>query len=118
MAHYEESDFSSERVFTAADFKQSYIPVGPKFIESEHVTEYVEDWSACRSPSRARRREKYGHRQHVKRYRKPACYRVGNEFHIHPELMRQMKASIGKRIDRDIEERMRNAIFPGLGSII
>ena len=94
-----------EPIFSYDDFKISYPPIGD-FIESEYVTERVVDWSACRSPSRARRRERMGHKQRVVRFDKPACYQAGDNYYIHPKLLREMKARMAKRIEKTITDQI------------
>ncbi len=76
-------------------------------VETIHaVGELVEDWSRCRSPARAKRRERRGFRQHVRRFNKPACYEANGTFYIHPtlaaDMRKEMKRRIDKRIDNDI----------------
>lgn len=38
---------------------------GVQIIEDRNMVDHVEDWSRVRSPSRARRRLRYGHRQNI-----------------------------------------------------
>lgn len=77
------------------------------------VGEQVEDWSACRSPARARRREKRGFKQHVRRFRKPACYEANGTFFIHPELARELRKEMSRRMDRRIENDLAAALQAG-----
>lgn len=62
---------------------------GMPYYLSAHLTEPVPDgdWSLCRSPSRARRRHKQGHRQHVVWVR-PArhCYVFDGRLYMHPAV--------------------------------
>lgn len=61
---------------------------GMRIIEDASLTDPYEDWSRVRSPGRARRRMKRGHRQNVViRYRPmEVAYRVGNAFVMHPAM--------------------------------
>lgn len=64
---------------------------GVRFIESLYHTEAVEDYSACRSPSRAKRRLKRGIVGRVKVRqvpRKDATSLDGVNFIIHPVTLR------------------------------
>lgn len=81
---------------------------GLSLVETAHATEQCEDWSACRSPSRARRREKRGFKQRVRRWRKPACYQTGDTIFIHPDLAREMRRRMSRQIDNDIAATMMN----------
>lgn len=58
------ADFGREPSFASLAFG------GMTIIETPHAYEVVEDWSDCRSPSRARRRRAQGHRQRVKRVKR------------------------------------------------
>jgi hypothetical protein len=75
----------------------SYGPysAGPRFIESLDMIDYVEDWSSVRSPSRAARRMKQGHRQNVRTIAIPKKEAItmdgGLTFYVHPEMMRELR---------------------------
>ena len=85
----------------------------PRFVESELLVDRVEDWSGCRSPSRARRRHKQGHKQHVVMVDvpKPGAYQIGNEIFIHPFTM----AKVRKALSENVERRMDDAMMGALG---
>lgn len=56
------------------------------------LTVPYEDWSAVRSPSRARRRMKRGHRQRI-RYLQipdPNVFVIAGTIHGHPETIKSM----------------------------
>lgn len=71
---------------------------GLRIIERPDMVDPVEDWSRVRSPSRARRRMKAGHPQHMRIIYVPKkeAYQMGNTLVMHPvmaaELRRQMAA--------------------------
>ena len=73
---------------------------GTKFYTSLYLTITVEDWSGVRSPSRAIRRRRQGHRQNI-RHRivpDPNAYEFGGGLHMHPETLREflrIKAMLG-----------------------
>ena len=67
------------------------IPFGMPIKESIHATELVQDWSKCRSPSRAKRRHAKGIRTRLVEYRKPAGYMVGGTLIAHPEFIKELK---------------------------
>lgn len=71
---------------------------GIRYIESVQATEPAEDWSGCRSISRARRREAQGHRQRVRRYRAPAAYMIGDVLYIHPDLATRLRRETAERL--------------------
>lgn len=82
---------------------------GLDLVESIHATELVQDWSGCRSPSRARRRHARGIKTQLKEFRKPACYRMGGILYAHPEFIRHL----GERMQRDVDNRL-FAAFNGI----
>ncbi len=45
--------------------------MGVRIIENDLLTVLAEDWSKVRSPSRAKRRLKQGHRQRIRHYYRP-----------------------------------------------
>ena len=67
----------------------------PRIVESIHATEPAEDWSRVRSPSRARRR-RHKHRQNIRPWRKPAAFMINGVLHVHPEILRQLRALGGR----------------------
>lgn len=61
------------------------------------MTEPAEDWSRVRSPSRATRRLKQGHRQNIRHWQKPSSkiMNIGGTLHMHPEMLRELKRAAG-----------------------
>ena len=51
----------------------------------------VEDWSGCRSPSRARRRLRMGHPQRMVVRYLPMGIVYGGQLMVHPEILEQME---------------------------
>lgn len=70
---------------------------GIPIIASEHATMEVEDWSGCRSPSRARRRLAQGHPQHMVKRREPCMYLIDGSYFAHPEVLDALR----RRRDND-----------------
>ncbi len=76
-------------------------PFGFRIVTSELVGEQYEDWSAVRSPSRAIRRRRQGHRQRVTvRYR--ACGKVihdklRNTLIVHPGDYHKIAAMLARQ---------------------
>lgn len=70
--------------------------------QSIHATREVEDWSRCRSRSRAERRLKQGHCQNMRVVRRPAAMQIGNEIIVHPEIMSRIR----ERMDQEMQSRM------------
>lgn len=65
---------------------------GMMIVESWHLTIRTEDWSQVRSPGRARRRMKRGHRQRV-RYLdipNPDVFIIAGRIHGHPVTIKKM----------------------------
>jgi hypothetical protein len=64
---------------------------GMDIIPSELAVRKTEDWSDVRSPSRARRRLKQGHRQNIKTVDEPIAIRSGNAIFMHPKLYDELR---------------------------
>lgn len=67
--------------------------------ESIFLTVTHEDWSAVRSPARARRRMKRGFRQNIRRIQvaDPNVYVTGKIINGHPETIKRMIAEMNLR---------------------
>jgi hypothetical protein len=74
---------------------------GLRIVTSDVVGDAYEDWSAVRSPSRARRRRAQGHPQQiVTRYRaNGTCYhdRIHNAIICHPHDYAKIAAAVSVR---------------------
>lgn len=72
---------------------------GLRIIESPHLTEMIEDWSDVRSPGRAARRRRYGHRQRIRYVEVPkrVVLQLGNALVMHPDLARQVRDLVPER---------------------
>lgn len=67
---------------------------GMQIFEDPNMLDIVEDWSAVRSPSRARRRRKKHKQRIVVRYvPKTEAYQVGNRLYMHPEMARKLRTA-------------------------
>lgn len=64
---------------------------GIEIVESLDATKVVEDWSDCRSPSRARRRLKLGHPQRVVKVTVPTIYFLAGRYFAHPVVMQKLR---------------------------
>ena len=66
-----------------------------RIVESLHMVETIEDWSKVRSPSRAVRRRKQGHRQNIVVRHVPRKDAIsidgGRTFMVHPEAMKALR---------------------------
>lgn len=89
----------------------------PRIVQNEFLTVPVEDWSKVRSPSRAKRRMKKGHRQNVRIIYVPSheVYRMAlpgtpETLVMHPEKYKEL----GRKLDKSIKEAMYNAAYSGL----
>lgn len=65
---------------------------GVEIRETLMATEPFEDWSRVRSPARAARRRRQGHRQNIVHRRKPAAYQINGVIFAHPDIVRQLRA--------------------------
>lgn len=72
---------------------------GQKIFACDYLTISVEDWSGVRSPSRAARRLRKGHRQNIvhRTVPDPKGYLIGGAFHMHPETIREFQRQIATR---------------------
>ncbi|WP_262027168.1 hypothetical protein [Microvirga sp. Mcv34] len=72
----------------------------------ETLVNLVEDWSRVRSPSRAARRRRQGHRQNIARVQvpKPDVFMVGNIMVGHPETIAKVLAAASPRPSHGLEE--------------
>jgi hypothetical protein len=72
---------------------------GLTFIQSLHMVTTVEDWPRVRSPSRATRRMRQGHRQNVRILQVPRkdALRHGDKVYIHPETYRELARLIDEQ---------------------
>lgn len=84
---------------------------GMDIVESVYAVKREEDWSRVRSPSRARRRMKRGHRQNVVVTEKPAAYMMNGKLFAHPEFVRalneRLSSDLAKRMDDDMARVLR-----------
>lgn len=74
------------------------IPLGhTRIIEDDKMVDSVEDWSRVRSPGRAARRRRQGHRQNIVITGKPKTHAIsmdgGRTLIMHPEMARQLRAA-------------------------
>lgn len=67
-----------------------------RIIEDPSLVDAIEDWSRVRSPSRARRRLRYGHRQNIDIVGVPKkdVFQIGDTFVMHPAIARELRATL------------------------
>lgn len=70
-----------------------------RIIEDRHMEEAAEDWSEVRSPSRAARRRRRGHRQRIRFIMrpKPDVYRMGDALIMHPDTARSLRLRLAEQ---------------------
>ena len=71
--------------------------IGIRIIEDKNMVDAIEDWSRVRSPGRAARRRRRGHRQNiaVRLVPKPYAYVADDGRAVmHPDIAAQLRASI------------------------
>lgn len=70
-----------------------------RIVESLHMVESVEDWSRVRSPSRAERRRRQGHRQNIDVRLVPRKDAItidgGRSYMVHPTVAKEMQRILG-----------------------
>ncbi len=96
-----------ERTFDYKDLKVSI--AGMNIYEDSLLTETREDWSKVRSPARARRRLKHGHRQNIRIYHvpSPTILQVGESaLYMHPETAKKLRQRINAEIDKSMMKAM------------
>lgn len=64
---------------------------GLNVVSNELCYREEHDWSACRSPSRSKRRHARGIKTRVRVFHKPVAYLHGNMLHAHPTMVAQLK---------------------------
>lgn len=89
-------------------------PPAPVIMETSRLLVIAgEDWSKVRSPGRARRRRKQGHRQNIVTIWKPdpTIYKIDGKMVMHPAIAAQLRAEIAKRQNDDLEKTIANSRF-------
>lgn len=86
---------------------------GSSFVETLQAVRVEEDWSGCRSPSRAKRRHAMGIRTRMVRRERPSCYFVEalNCYYIHPKMMKGFKERLGYDLKRNQESSLYKGIM-------
>jgi hypothetical protein len=75
---------------------------GMELVSSVHMTRTEEDWSKVRSPGRAARRLRQGHRQNIRVLEVPRMDFIsldGKKLIGHPEAIKALNAQIAREID-------------------
>lgn len=69
---------------------------GLRIVESVLMVDRHEDWSRVRSPSRARRRMKYGHPQNIRYYDVPKkeALQMGGTLVMHPLMAAKLRRAV------------------------
>lgn len=78
---------------------------GMRVVEAPHMVQTVEDWSKVRSPSRARRRMRYGHRQNIVYRTEPRMDAItdGHTIYMHPVAIKRLSQLMNNEMDRMAE---------------
>lgn len=74
---------------------------GVRIIEDRHMHDLVPDWSACRSPSRAKRRHRQGKKTRMVLRHVPwkhAFKLPDGSIAMHPDMARELRAKVQDRI--------------------
>lgn len=77
-----------------------------EIVESIYMTKTVEDWSDCRSPSRAKRRMKRGFPQRMRHREVPRTdiMVIDNRYVMHPDTARRLRERIRQSTDKMDED--------------
>lgn len=68
------------------------VPLGSvPLIESHAAYDSIEDWSGCRSISRAIRRAKLGHKQRMVIHTKPKAFMINGVMYAHPVIIAELR---------------------------
>lgn len=72
---------------------------GLRIIEAVNMVEVYEDWSRVRSPGRARRRLRQGHRQNIVQRTRPmpGMMQTGDAIYGHPDTIAKVVRAISER---------------------
>lgn len=74
---------------------------GFRIIEDELLVDTIEDWSGVRSPGRARRRLRQGHRQNIRTVQVPKKGAIaidgGRTFVVHPAVAAELRRQIAAK---------------------
>ena len=88
----------------------------PKLMINDLLVEEYEDWSRVRSPSRAKRRMRSGHRQNVDIKQRPSSRvihdKVNNVMYCHSETYKRMREHIASQMAEFQERQMQSILFP------
>ncbi len=92
---------------------------GVRIIESVHLADPYEDWSRVRSPGRARRRMRQGHRQNVVYGTRPSPTFIQTKEAIfgHPATIRAMTELVAVKIREAMDAALADAIMGGTGGV-
>lgn len=85
---------------------------GIRVIESVHMVEPWEDWSKVRSPSRARRRQRQGHRQNIafRTRPSPGLIQTADTLYGHPETIAKAVRAIADKHRVKLDAAMAEAV--------
>lgn len=92
-------DLSKNPLFETFNWSVSrQVLPGLRIVESRDV----EDWSDVRSPSRAARRLKMGHKQRIKYLTVPSdkIYRIGDAMVMHPAKVLELKSKLQEEVKK------------------
>lgn len=92
------NEFNSHRItnnYTGLDIKTD-----------KYLLDIEEDWSRVRSPARAKRRLKQGHKQNVDIVYVPSksFYKIGNTIYCHPETYKKLQKRIKEVMDKAVAD--------------
>jgi hypothetical protein len=86
-----------------------------RIVEDINLVDIVEDWSRVRSPSRAARRRRQGHRQNIRFLRVPkkAAFTIdgGRTFVVHPEIAKELRRQISQQLQADVASTILGGAF-------
>lgn len=84
--------------------------MGLDIVETSTAESVEQDWSGCRSPSRAKRRHARGIRTRMTEKRTPAAFRFGNKLYVHPRIAAELRNAFARDMKSAIDKRMLDAL--------
>ncbi|WP_242136945.1 hypothetical protein [Sphingomonas sp. TREG-RG-20F-R18-01] len=104
-------------LYTKVNYTLKPAAISPtKFVTSDLLVDQVEDWSEVRSPSRARRRMKQGHRQNVHHRVVPSSKVIqqGDTMVMHPATLDALQKVLDKQTMDYVDKQFLNALYGGV----
>jgi len=85
---------------------------GLDVVTSEFLVDDVEDWSKVRSPGRAERRRRQGHRQNIVIRQVPSrdVYQFEGTLFMHPQMLSELRRQVADNMSAAVDRMYSNAL--------